>query len=108
MELTTLLTIIWLHFIADFILQSSYMAMNKSKNIFVLLYHCSVYTIPFLIFGYKYALINGCLHFLIDIWTSKTTSYLYSIKKIHWFFVVIGLDQALHMTFLFLTYSYLR
>lgn len=103
----TLIIIYVLHFIADFFLQSTYMSQNKSKNPLVLLYHCSVYSIPFLWFGWKYALFAGALHFPIDFVSSKVTSYLYKRDAYHWFFVVIGLDQTIHMIILLLTFHWL-
>lgn len=99
-----IILIFWTHFVADFLLQSEYMSMNKSKNSWVLAFHCSVYTFPFIIlFGLKYAIVNGIAHFVVDFITSRCTSKLYEKKQYHWFFVVIGFDQALHMTTLVLT-----
>ena len=103
-----IIIIFWLHFIADFVLQSSYMSMNKSKDSIVLLSHCLVYSLPLMFFGIGYGIINGILHFPIDFITSKITSKLYNKKEYHWFFVVIGLDQAIHMTILILTLSWLK
>lgn len=107
MELQIILSIIWLHFIADFILQSNYMALNKSKSVMALSYHCIVYSVPFLVFGPEYALLAGVFHFPIDFITSKITAKLYEQQRIGLFFKVIGLDQAIHMTVLVLTYKYL-
>jgi hypothetical protein len=44
------------------------------------------------------------MHFITDAITSRTTSYLWQKGERHWFFVVIGLDQAIHMTTLFGVY----
>ena len=99
--------VIWVHFIADFILQSNAMAINKSKNIKYLFFHCLTYSIPMLLFGWKFALINGAAHFFVDFVTSKITAYLWSINQRHWFFVIVGLDQAIHLTCLFLSIKYI-
>jgi len=96
-----IVSILFLHWIADFILQSDYMAKNKSKNTAVLLLHVLVYSSFFLWFGWQFAVVNGCLHFLIDFCTSRWTGYLYRKGDIHNFFVVIGLDQTLHFVCLF-------
>jgi len=98
-----IIAIVWLHFIADFILQTDKMAINKSKMVSFLALHSLVYTLPFIILGWKYAVINGILHFMVDGITSKITSYFLSKDKKHWFFVTIGADQAIHLTCLILT-----
>jgi succinate dehydrogenase/fumarate reductase cytochrome b subunit len=102
--MTNIISIIWCHFISDFLLQTDKMALNKSKNMKWLGIHSLVYTIPFLYFGFVFAIINGLSHFLVDFVSSKITSYLYSKNERYWFFVVIGLDQSIHLTILFLTY----
>lgn len=91
------------HFIADFILQSDWMAMNKSKRNAPLLVHVLIYLACFLWMGAPYALINGAFHFVTDYFTSRVTSTLWAKNKRHWFFVVIGFDQMIHSACLILT-----
>lgn len=95
--------LIWIHFIADFIFQTDKMAINKSSSWKWLFIHVFIYSIPFCIFGYKYAAINFVAHFITDAISSRITTYLWGQQARHWFFVVIGADQALHVTALFLT-----
>ena len=103
----TIVILIWMHFIADFVLQSDKMANSKSSSNKWLLIHVSIYTLPFFWFGWQFAVINGVAHFMTDFVTARATSYLWKKEERHWFFVVIGLDQALHMTALMLSYHYL-
>jgi hypothetical protein len=99
--------VVWLHFLGDFILQSDKMAQNKSKSIKWLSAHVCVYTIPLLLLGWKFALINGLAHWVVDFFTSKATTKLWEKKEVHYFFVVVGADQALHLTILLLTLQYI-
>ena len=107
MKIEIVLLLVWMHFIADFILQSDNMAKNKSKSNKWLGFHVMVYGIPFLLFGPLYYLVNTAAHFITDFLTSRVSSKLYKENKIHWFFVVIGFDQAMHITTLLLTYIWL-
>lgn len=95
--------LVWVHLVADFILQTDKMALNKSTSNVFLGHHVAVYTACLLPFGLVFALVNGVAHFVTDYITSRMTSYLWSKGKRHEFFVVIGIDQALHFTVLFLT-----
>lgn len=98
------------HWIGDFILQSDWMAKNKSSNNAALLNHVSVYGIvlsctmlvaPVTI---AWVIFNVIAHFCTDFITSRITKKLWEKKDVHNFFVVIGLDQTIH--FLTLIWSY--
>lgn len=104
------------HFIADFLLQTDWMALNKSKNRSALLCHTLVYSCCFLWCGPWFAMMTFLLHTLTDAVTSRWTSKLWFMELVwddrtgysrthwvlkepnprHWFFVVIGLDQLIH------------
>jgi hypothetical protein len=100
----TMLKLVWLHFFADFVLQTDGMAQGKSRSDAWLLFHVLVYSFPFgWAFGWRYAAINGLLHFIVDWFTSRINKRLWDAKKVHWFFVGVGFDQAVHYTALFLT-----
>ena len=103
-----ILILIWLHFVADFLLQSDKVATNKnkSKSNRVLTHHCFIYSLPFVWVGVWFAVVNAFLHFIVDWVTSRVTYRLFQAEERHWFFVVIGLDQAIHLTALLITYSY--
>jgi len=107
MEIWLLLTIIWFHCISDFWLQFDYIAINKSKDFECLMIHSIIYSALFLLIGVEYAIINGVLHFCVDGVSSRLTTYFYMKEKRHWFFVVIGVDQAIHMTCLILTLGFI-
>lgn len=104
----TFLYIIWTHFFADFVCQSDKMATQKSSSFKWLTIHASVYTLPFFIFGWQFALINGAAHWITDAITSRITKHLWIAKEVHWFFVVIGLDQSIHFTTLYLTQGLIK
>lgn len=101
--MTDILILIWIHFVADFVLQNDKMALNKSKSNKWLGLHALVYGIPLLFFGWKFALFNGIAHFAVDYITSRGTSRLWIANQRHWFFILIGLDQAIHMTILLIS-----
>ena len=101
----TLIFIILLHWLADFVLQTDQMAQNKSKSLYWLTLHVFAYSLIFFGFGWKFVLITFVCHWITDFVTSKITSYYWKIENRHMFFVVIGFDQFLHITQLLLTYE---
>jgi hypothetical protein len=105
MSVEILLALVWTHWFADFILQSDRIAINKSSSNQILLWHVALYGACFLWAGVAFALLNAVLHFITDWCTSRITKKLWVAEQRHWFFVVIGLDQAIHMTCLLGTYG---
>lgn len=114
--------IIFSHWVADFVFQTHWMAVNKSKSNFALAYHVLIYTIiigfligiPLYAYGNisyfiisSWISVNGILHFITDYITSRITSKLWQKEDYHNFFVVVGFDQLIHYTCLFGTMMYL-
>lgn len=105
------------HFIGDFVFQTDWMALNKSKRNWPLTVHILVYTAVIFTFGVfilgdvvlglYWAVINGLIHWGVDWITSRLTSYFWEKKDRHMFFVVIGADQFVHYWFLFATWEYI-
>lgn len=106
MNLSLILLFIWLHFITDFLLQDDEIAIKKSSNNYYLFEHCLIYMIPFLPFGLWFGLLIGISHFVIDYVSSRITTKLWTEGKRHWFFCTIGIDQAIHLTVLFILANY--
>ncbi len=128
------LSILFTHFLADFLFQSDWMALNKSKHWDPLVIHGLVYAFCFYLggWGMQFACLTFISHTLTDAITSRITSQLWFIdlleplvtktplkyptfefarvypRKRHWFFVVIGLDQLIHFATLALTLNYLN
>ena len=73
--MTSVLVIVWLHFFADFLLQNDRMAIKKSSSDLWLTIHLCAYTWPFfIVFGWRYALFNGAVHWMTDWVTSRATT----------------------------------
>jgi len=94
-----------MHVIADFALQTRKMAENKSKSIKWLSLHAGTYSCVFILISWQYALLNGILHWVTDYVTSRLTSKYWEEKKIHTFFLIIGIDQFIHISCLIGTYA---
>lgn len=118
--MTILYLFLIVHFVADFILQTHWQAINKSSNNVALASHVASYTVCFalgalVILGFKFSFVpimifvlaNGILHFVTDYVTSRITRELWNQKAWHNFFAVIGFDQLLHFSAIFLTLQYM-
>jgi Protein of unknown function (DUF3307) len=96
------------HWLADFVLQSHWMSVNKSKRLDALSLHAVTYTGALLVgsglvLGLRqiellvlFVGANGFLHFATDFVTSRITSRLWCQQREHDFFVMVGLDQLVH------------
>lgn len=95
--MTVILLLITIHFIADFMFQTDWMAMNKSSNWRALLTHCAIYGAAFVgRCGFEFALLAFASHVIVDGVSSRITKRLWQANERHWFFVVIGADQLVH------------
>ena len=110
-----MMCLLGVHWLGDFVLQSHWMSMNKSKRLDALAIHVATYTTTLLLgsgllFGVdklgRLALfvgVNGGLHFATDFVTSKITSRLWDQQREHLFFVMLGFDQLVHQVTLVAT-----
>lgn len=117
-------TIIITHYIADFIMQDEKWAVGKSKNVYDLTYHVWTYSLIWIVPAYfmlettsqmyVFLVVTFCAHWITDYITSRIVSKKFEAK--HYgspipnlgAFSVIGFDQLLHYTQLFLTYYLLK
>lgn len=100
---STVLVLIWLHFIGDVVLQSKGLNYFKNKDISYLVHHSTLATIPFIWFGLKFVCIVWCTHIVID----YCISYMLTLnrgKSSYSLVVTGGFDQALHLSAIFITY----
>lgn len=112
-----ILYVLLIHWTADFVCQTDWMAKNKSSNNFALLSHVMTYSAIMFIFTvvvinsiYYYLtfiVINAILHFITDYYTSRLNSKFWAKGDTHNFFVSVGFDQFIHQTTLILTTVYI-
>lgn len=135
--MTVPLSLLIVHWIADFRLQSDQMALKKSKENKWLTIHCLTYSTAFALafvffwgprIAFEFACLTFIFHWVTDYFTSRTTTRLWFFKPIdvhynvgtkryelyaqiggnrHEFFCMIGLDQLIHAITLALTYKWL-
>lgn len=112
-----LLAIFVVHFLADFVFQTSQMATGKSKSLKWLSIHVGVYGLVSVLslllvansvnsyyLGFAWWIGNVALHFITDFITSKVTARFWENKNMRLFFVMIGFDQLIHNICLIGTY----
>lgn len=129
MNLITILSILVIHWIADFVFQTDKQAKGKSNNWSDLLSHTFNYSfvwwvmgLIYLAFSFKqfpiqptsnllpilyFGIITFICHTITDYFTSRLNKYLWNKGRVHDFFISIGFDQLLHYFQLFLTYKLL-
>lgn len=131
MSLTIVLAILFIHWVADFVFQDVDWANNKSEDMFALTKHAGTYalivTIGMIIIfwcgiynligaiavGTLYGVITYFCHWWTDFFSSKVVAAKFKKKEYGTnipntgAFTVIGLDQFIHFTQLFLTYQLL-
>jgi hypothetical protein len=124
MNLTEIFSIIFIHWFADFVLQTDKQAKGKSTNWSDLLSHTFMYSVTFwgllsllnplfnmslsFHFSFYFWLITFVCHTITDYFTSRLNSRLWAKGDVHNFFVSIGFDQVLHYVQLFTTYYLLK
>lgn len=128
LSLIEIFSIIFVHWFADFVLQTDKQSKGKSKNWNDLLAHTFTYSTVWvfascLLIGYAnktqttqwyvihsllFAFITFIAHTVTDYFTSRLNSRLWAKSDVHNFFVSIGFDQVLHYIQLFTTYYILK
>lgn len=122
-KLYEVFTIIFCHYIGDFLVQTDWQAKNKSSNNTALILHTAAYSafwfIPMVVLiGLKnddlpkhtpilFVLITFFWHTITDYITSREVKKMFDKGDIHNGFVLIGFDGVLHYIQLFLTYLYI-
>ena len=115
--------LLFVHFLADFLVQTDWQAVNKSKDVEALSRHVATYTATFLIFLpfmcevtigrvpssiiILFCVATFATHWITDYVTSRIAAYYYQKEDRHAFFAMVGLDQFIHQATLLLTMNQL-
>lgn len=115
---SSIMVILFVHWIADFVCQSKWMAENKSKNAMALVTHTLVYTAIWFMWltlpdyhliptgqMLTFLWLTWGIHTITDAFTSVVNAELWQQQKTRAFFNVIGFDQLLHYFQLFLCWK---
>ncbi len=103
--------VLWLmsfHYVADFILQSDWQARNKWQSNWALSDHVAIYS-GAMAFAALFVVHNAALwlawygftfasHWVTDWCTSRVSHHFFERKDFHSGFMVVGLDQLIHLT----------
>jgi hypothetical protein len=113
----TVMTILLIHFIGDFVLQTQDQAANKSTSNRYLALHVFNYSLFTTVAWFMFLpakimfpfvfIITFVAHFLTDYFTSRWSKGLWEKKEVHDFFVAVGFDQFMHAVQLFYMYVFL-
>lgn len=111
-SIITALLLIAIHFFADFVCQTTDMAVNKHKSNYYLTIHVLVYTlVTFLAWTFTvfqpamdfqsinyvhFAVFIFSTHWITDYITSRISSKYFGKGDYHNGFVVVGIDQVFH------------
>jgi hypothetical protein len=117
------ISLILAHFVGDWLLQTNYQALNKSKNNEALTFHVLSYSACFLPWGLGFASWVFITHWITDYFTSRCGTKLWFIelgqpyatnlydwakvdmKKRGLFWKLIGADQTIHYITLAILYK---
>ncbi len=119
-----LIWLLFVHVIADFVLQRHEISINKHNNLIYLCTHAFEYAMILLIGAsllvliqprhfvdimisrlYVFVAVNAITHLMIDFCTSKLCHMFYAKQDLHNHYVVIGFDQFLHQSIIIITAS---
>ena len=111
--LTTLYLLIISHFVADFILQGSLAVKKRGLNRYMLA-HAGIMALAFFLPLINYpagkavlgAIILFVVHALIDMVRTETTRIFNIVPGTYFFAVSLGVDQILHVSVIYLLFSY--
>lgn len=98
------------HLAGDFLFQNDWMARNKSTSSFACFIHVLLYSACFMCLPWKATLAIALQHFLQD----RFGLHLYWMKRVKqsppekWPVGPLCVDQAMHIIFLYLVYTYLK
>jgi hypothetical protein len=116
MEISVIIFIMLIHFLADFGLQTHEQSQKKSISDKFLFYHVGVYSIVWFLAlcGYpdttligvvNFTMVSFVSHFVTDWATSRIGKPFWEKQDFHNGFVVVGFDQLLHYIQLLITWE---